>query len=69
MIYRCEHCKNRQDCPENKEQYIKTCDIINTVVRGIDELPECHSFYSLTIRCDYWVEDKETYSCEMENML
>ena len=68
MIYRCEHCKNRHDCPENMEQYKKTCDIIDTVIRGIDELPECHSYYNLTLKCDYWYEDKEAvkehFTCE-----
>ena len=59
MIYRCEHCVNRYSCPENKEQYTKTCDIIETVAKGIDKLKECHSFYSLTIKCDYWIYDKE----------
>ena len=64
MIYRCEYCTNRHDCPENKEQYMKACDIIDTVIRGIDKLPECHAYYNLTLRCDYWCEDKEEYRKE-----
>ena len=68
MIYRCEYCKNRRDCPENKEQYIKTCDIIDTVIRGIDELPECHSYYNLTLKCDYWIEDYEAYVDYINNL-
>lgn len=61
MIYRCKYCKNRHDCPENKEQYEKTCDIISTVVRGIDMLPDCHSYYSVSVKCDYWCDDISTY--------
>lgn len=64
MIYRCEHCKNRDGCPENKEQYTNTCDIIDAVVRGIDKLPDCHSYYNLILKCDYWCEDKEVYRME-----
>ena len=61
MIFRCENCKNRHDCPENRKQYEKTCDIISAVVRGIDKLADCHSYYSVTVKCDYFCEDKETY--------
>lgn len=67
MIFRCEHCKNRHDCPENKTQYKKTCDIISTIVRGIDKLPECHSYYCITVKCDYWCEDTETHIGTMES--
>lgn len=66
MIYRCENCKNRNGCPENKAQYEKTCDIISAVVRGIDRLPDCHSYYNVTVKCDYWCEDKETVFCPMD---
>ena len=64
MIYRCENCKNRHNCHENKEQYTKTCEIINTVARGIDRLPDCNSFYGVTVRCDYWEEDKKMGECK-----
>ena len=64
MIYRCEYCKNRHDCPENKEQYEKTCDIISAVMRGIGMLPDCHSYYSWSLKCDYWCEDIGTYFSE-----
>lgn len=59
MIYMCENCKNRYNCCENKEQYEKTCEIIDTVARGIDKLPDCRSWYGITVRCDYWEEDEE----------
>lgn len=67
MIYRCENCKNRNNCCENKEQYEHTCNIIEAVAKGLDELPETHCYFSLSLRCDYWVEDKETYIGEMED--
>lgn len=67
MIYRCENCKNRNGCHENKEQYITTCNILSAVASGLDELPESHCYYSLTVRCDYWCEDKETYISTMES--
>lgn len=67
MIYRCENCENRHDCLENKEQYKRTCDVISAVARGIDELPDHHCYYSLSLRCDYWCEDKETYIGTMES--
>lgn len=63
MIYECAKCKNRHNCVENKEQYEKTCEIINTVARGIDRLPDCHSFYGITVRCDYWEEDEKMDEC------
>lgn len=70
MIYMCENCKNRHNCCENKEQYEKTCEIIDTVARGIDKLPDCRSWYSITVRCDYWEEDEEMgkckYCCDLE---
>lgn len=64
MIYRCGNCKNRHNCVENKEQYEKTCEIINTVARGIDRLPDCHSWYGITVRCDYWEEDEDLKRCK-----
>ena len=59
MIFSCEDCINRNNCPENKEQYERTCNTLRDVARGLDKLPEYHSYYSLEIKCDYWVKDKE----------
>ena len=61
MIYKCENCKNRHNCCENKEQYERTCKTVGDIARAIDKTPDYHCWYSLTIKCDYWVEDKETY--------
>lgn len=61
MIYKCENCKNRNNCCENKEQYERTCKMVGDIASAIDKAPDYHCWYSLTIKCDYWVEDKETY--------
>ena len=67
MIYRCKYCKNRHDCPENKEQYERTCKTIGDIARAIDELPDYHCYYSLSLRCDYWSEDIGAYIAEQES--
>lgn len=60
MIFNCEDCINRNNCSENKEQYERTCKTLHDVARGLDKLPEYSSYYSLEIKCDYWVKDRET---------
>lgn len=62
MIYKCENCKNRHNCCENKEQYERTCETVGDIARAIDKMPDYHCYYGLTIRCDYWIDDKETYA-------
>ena len=62
MIYKCENCKNRNDCCENKEQYERTCKTVDDIARAIDKLPDYRCYYSLTIKCDYFVDDRETYA-------
>ena len=62
MIYKCENCQNRHNCCENKEQYERTCEMVEDIARAIDRTPKYRCYYSLTIKCDYWVEDKETYA-------
>lgn len=59
MIFRCENCINRTGCSENKEQYEQTCKVIGDIASALDKLSGYHSYYSLTIKCDYWCEDKE----------
>ena len=58
MIYKCENCKNRVDCPEKKQGYQNLCRDAELLNRT--HYPNC--YYSLTVKCDYWVEDKETYN-------
>ena len=68
MIYRCENCKNRHDCPENQAQYQRTCNLIREIARALDETQNYHCYYTLTVRCDYWCDDVTTYNCmEKEN--
>ena len=57
MIYKCENCKNRISCSEKQEGYKNLCKIIEKTDR--DRWHDC--YYTLTLKCDYWVEDKETY--------
>lgn len=56
MIYKCEDCVNRVNCPEKQAGYKNLCDIVEKVDK--EHYPDC--YYSLTLKCDYWVEDKET---------
>ena len=56
MIYKCENCKNCADCPEKQTGYLRLC-------RDAEALNKMHypnAYYTLTVKCDYWVEDKET---------
>lgn len=55
MIYKCENCKNRVNCPEKQEGYKNLCRDAETLNRT--HYPNC--YYSLTVKCDYWFEDKE----------
>jgi hypothetical protein len=56
MIFKCENCTNRVNCPERQEGYKDLCRVIEAVDRA------CYhtAYYSVTLKCDYWVEDKET---------
>lgn len=58
MIYKCENCKNRNGCTEKKDGYEKLCKDIENVNKT--HYPNC--YYSITLKCDYWDEDKETYN-------
>ena len=68
MIYYCDNCVNRNDCPENQEQYKKACQIMAATLYEIEHNPETHCFYSARMKCDYWIEDKELWTQgEMES--
>ena len=58
MIYKCENCKNRNNCKEKQDGYKGLCQTIEK----IDASCWSDCYYSLTLKCDYWVEDKETYN-------
>ena len=58
MIYKCDNCKNRDNCPEKQQGYKNLC-------RDAEALNKMHypnAYYTLTVKCDYWLEDKETYN-------
>lgn len=67
MIYKCENCSNRHNCPENKEQYQNLCNLLTTVVKEADKMPDYHCYFSFTLKCDYFVEDKETMERDCES--
>ena len=57
MIYKCVNCLNRYGCKEKQSGYINLCRDVEALNRT--HYPNC--YYSLTVKCDYWVEDKESY--------
>lgn len=58
MIYKCENCKNRLNCPEKQEGYMNLCEAIENV----NKANYFNCYYSLTLKCDYWVKDNETFT-------
>ena len=69
MIYRCENCINRKKCHENKKEYQNTCNTLEDIAKGLDRLPHYRCYYSLTIRCDYWGEDRDMLTCEAKTTM
>ena len=55
MIYRCEECVNRVNCPESQGGYEDICRL----VEAVDKACYRNAYYNLTLKCDYWVEDRE----------
>ena len=62
MIHKCEDCKNRHDCPENKKQYEALCK----AVEKLEKKKKYHCWYSLKLRCDYWVGDGVSGECDAD---
>lgn len=58
MIYKCDACKNRKNCCENKEQYTALCKVVEAVLE-LDKENEFHSWFSVTMRCDYFSPDAD----------
>lgn len=56
MIYKCENCINRVNCVEKQKGYKDLCRLIEAV----DKVCYPVAYYTLTLKCDYWIEDKET---------
>lgn len=65
MIYRCENCVNRHDCSENKSQYTNLCKVVNILINEADKLPDYRCYFSLTLKCDYFVEDTDDKNYQM----
>ena len=56
MIFKCENCMNRISCPEKQDGYKNLCKLIEAVDKACCPV----AYYTLTLKCDYWIEDKET---------
>lgn len=55
MIYKCDNCKNRDNCPEKQEGYMNLC-------RDAEKIDKTHypnAYYTLTVKCDYWIQDAD----------
>lgn len=65
MIYKCENCENRGNCTQNKGQYTALCKVVESVLK-LDKENEFHSWFNLTMRCDYFRPDRlrEIANCE-----
>ena len=60
MIYCCKDCINRVNCPQNQKQYQALCRKIGRLIKK----KSYHCFYSLRLKCDYFVADRgEVYCC------
>ena len=65
MIYKCEDCVNRNNCSENKAQYTTLCKVIEAVLK-LDKEEEFHSWFGLTMKCDYFVAERRYCECECD---
>ena len=65
MIYKCEDCLNKNNCVENKEQYTTLCKVVESVLK-LDKEPEFRSWFSVNMRCDYFIlqEVPENNTCD-----
>lgn len=57
MVYRCKDCVNRNNCPENKEQYTRLGEATESIIHELDTKPEYHCWFSFTLKCDYYIHD------------
>lgn len=57
MISDCNECVNRNDC-EYIQNWKNFHDKASQFFRDIDKNPETHSYFSYSIRCDYFYPDK-----------
>lgn len=64
MIYKCKDCLNRECCTENKAQYQALSTLVEAVNK-LDRTEPFHCWYSLSLKCDYFIQDKKL--CEQES--
>lgn len=62
MIYKCEDCINNKNCIEKQKGYKKLC----SEVEKLDKKLYFTAYYSLSLKCDYFVKDnsKEIGECK-----
>lgn len=65
MIYKCKDCASRENCPQDKAQYTALAKVVEAVLK-LDREDEFRSWFTLTMKCDYFCPDKtneERHSC------
>jgi hypothetical protein len=67
MIYRCIDCVNRENCPENQKEYMALCDEIDNILKFDCKGGKFHCYFSLNLKCDYFVEDNINLTGECAN--
>ena len=62
MISNCDECINRNDC-EYMQNWKNFHDKAVQFFKDIDKDPETHSYFSYSIRCDYFYPDEKVIAC------
>lgn len=62
MISDCNECINRDDC-EYMQNWKNFRDKAIQFFKDIDKDPETHSYFSYSIRCDYFYPDEKVLDC------
>ena len=58
MIYKCKDCANKNNCCENKAEYTALSKVVEAVLK-LDKEDEFHSWFSVTMKCDYFTPSKQ----------
>lgn len=58
MISNCDECENRNDC-EYMQNWKNFAYKASEFFKDIDKDPETHSYFSYSIRCDYFYPDQK----------
>ena len=67
MISNCNECENRTGC-EYMQNWKNLADKAFEFFRDIDRNPETKSYFSYSIRCDYFYPDQEIIACYGRSM-